>query len=61
MENQTKKLETFRKALNILDDRVVALQKTAKHLISTRHMESAKIDQWTRQVIESCMHFLVVL
>ncbi|VDM44604.1 unnamed protein product [Toxocara canis] len=50
VENQIKKLDTFQKALSTLDERVSALQKTAKQLIAARHMESAKIDQWMKQV-----------
>lgn len=51
VENQIKKLDTFQKALSTLDDRVTSLHKTAKQLIAARHMESAKIEQWMKQVI----------
>ncbi|VDK61916.1 unnamed protein product [Onchocerca ochengi] len=50
VENQIKKVETFQKALATLDDRVIALQKTAKQLITARHIESSKIDQYMKQV-----------
>uniref|UniRef100_F1KPH2 Spectrin beta chain n=1 Tax=Ascaris suum TaxID=6253 RepID=F1KPH2_ASCSU len=50
VENQIKKLDTFQKALSTLDDRVTSLHKTAKQLIAARHMESAKIEQWMKQV-----------
>lgn len=52
VENQIKKVETFQKALATLDDRVIALQKTAKQLITARHIESSKIDQYMKQVLE---------
>lgn len=45
-------METFQKALSTLDDRVIALQKTAKQLIAARHIESSKIDQYMKQVQE---------
>ncbi|VBB25988.1 unnamed protein product, partial [Acanthocheilonema viteae] len=50
VENQIKKVETFQKALATLDDRVTALQKTAKQLVAARHIESSKIDQYMKQV-----------
>lgn len=50
VESQMKKLETFQKALITMDDRVAALQKTARQLIAAKHMESSKIDQWMKQV-----------
>uniref|UniRef100_A0A915PUP8 Spectrin beta chain n=1 Tax=Setaria digitata TaxID=48799 RepID=A0A915PUP8_9BILA len=50
VESQIKKVETFQKALAILDDRVMALQKSAKQLIAARHIESSKIDQYMKRV-----------
>ncbi|EJD74610.1 beta chain spectrin [Loa loa] len=50
VESQIKKVDTFQKALATLDDRVIALQKTAKQLIAARHTESSKIDQYIKQV-----------
>ncbi|VDM97600.1 unnamed protein product [Thelazia callipaeda] len=50
VESQIKKVETFEKALTTLDDRIYVLQKTAKELVTARHVESSKISLLMRQV-----------
>lgn len=50
VESQIKKLETAVKALGQVDERIQAIDATAKQLIERKHMESPNIDQWNKKV-----------
>lgn len=52
VESQTKRLDTFEKALSTLDERTATLDHTANELMKARHMESKNISMWQSNVHE---------